>query len=95
VYSKRQVDRAGRLVRDLTVIEGHARDAVPVAGERFIEALTIIEWWRALHALPLRRVNANLRYYVSKVGAGEQSVTQRLKRLPTIIDKLARHPICS
>lgn len=92
MYSKRQVDRAGRLVRDLTVIEGHARDVVPVAGERFIEALTIIEWWRALHALPLRRVNADLRYYVSKVGAGEQSVTQRLKRLPTIIDKLARHP---
>jgi ppGpp synthetase/RelA/SpoT-type nucleotidyltranferase len=37
-------------------------------------------------------VNANLRYYVSRVGAGEHSVTQRLKRLPTIVDKLARHP---
>lgn len=92
MYSKNQVDRAGRLVRDLTVIEGQERQPMPVAGERFIEALTIIEWWRALHAPPLRRVNANLRYYVSKVGAGEHSVTQRLKRLPTIIDKLARHP---
>jgi putative GTP pyrophosphokinase len=92
VYSKNQVDRAGRFVRDLTVVEGHERQPVPVAGERFIEALTIIESWRALHARPLRKVNANLRYYVSKVGAGEHSVTQRLKRLPTIIDKLARHP---
>lgn len=92
MYSKNQVDRAGRLLRDLTVIEGREPKPTPVPGERFIEALTIIEWWRALHALPLRRVNANLRYYVSKVGAGEHSVTQRLKRLPTIVDKLARHP---
>jgi hypothetical protein len=79
-------------VKDLTVVEGRAREPVPVAGNCFIEALTIIEWWRALHARPLRRVNANLRYYVAKVGAGEHGVTQRLKRLPTIIEKLARHP---
>ena len=91
-YSKSQVDRAGRLVRRLTVVQGHEREPVAVAGERFIEALTIIEWWRGLHARPLRRVNANLRYYVSKAGGGEHSVTQRLKRFPTIIDKLARHP---
>jgi ppGpp synthetase/RelA/SpoT-type nucleotidyltranferase len=91
VYSKNQVDRAGRLVRDLSVIEGEG-ERVTEAGERFIEAVTIIESWRALHARPLRRVNANLRYYVSKAGAGEHSVTQRLKRLPTIVDKLARHP---
>jgi hypothetical protein len=34
VYCKNQVDRAGRLVRDLMVIDGHEREPVPVAGER-------------------------------------------------------------
>jgi hypothetical protein len=30
-------------MRDLMVIDGHEREPVPVAGERFVEALTISE----------------------------------------------------
>jgi hypothetical protein len=54
------------------------------------EALT---WWRSLHARPLSAVAANLRYHVDRGGGrvGERiEVTQRLKRLDTLIGKLGR-----
>lgn len=38
------------------------------------------------------RVNAGLRYYIKKCGVAQPDVTQRLKRLSTIIHKLERHP---
>jgi ppGpp synthetase/RelA/SpoT-type nucleotidyltranferase len=44
-----------------------------------------------LHARPLARVNANLRYYIRKAGA-DPEVTQRLKRFSTIVHKLKREP---
>jgi len=74
------------------------RDYVPPddddteAWDAIFEAIDAVDWWRALHAKPLARVNANLRYYVRKAGAREQNVTQRLKRFVTIVDKLHRHP---
>jgi putative GTP pyrophosphokinase len=58
--------------------------------ERAWEAL---RWWRSLHARPLSTVAANLRYHVGQEGgrvSGRIDVTQRLKRLDTMIDKLAR-----
>jgi ppGpp synthetase/RelA/SpoT-type nucleotidyltranferase len=54
------------------------------------EALT---WWRSLHARPLSSVAANLRYHADREQGrvqGRIEVTQRLKRLPTIIEKLER-----
>jgi putative GTP pyrophosphokinase len=84
-YSKRQLRRAGRLLRDA------ARSRQAPSDKAFWEAVMIIEWWRAMHAKPLARTNANLRYYVRKTGA-EPEITQRLKRFATIVDKLERHP---
>ena len=55
-------------------------------------AINIVEQWRALHARPLARVNANLRYYVKKAGVETPEVTQRLKRFSTILHKLQREP---
>lgn len=81
-HSRNRVNGAGRVLRDLS-----ATDAV-----EGLDALHVVEWWRARHAKPLARVNANLRYYVKKVGIAEPYVTQRLKRFATIIDKLDRHP---
>ena len=83
-YSKNRVNRAGRTLRDMQ--EGRARRL------SFEEAVDVVDWWRALHAKPLARVNAGLRYYVRKVGVGEPEVTQRLKRFVTVVDKLRRHP---
>lgn len=84
-YSKRQLRKAGKLLRDLP------GQVEPVSAEQFWEAVEIVEWWRAEHARPLARTNAGLRYYVRKVGA-ETNVTQRLKRFTTIVDKLRREP---
>ena len=58
------------------------------------EAVEIVERWRALHARPLAKTNAGLRYYVRRADA-EPDVTQRLKRFATIVDKLQRHPTMS
>lgn len=81
-YSKRQVDRAGQVLREY--FHAPAPKKQPAAGE----ALEVIEWWRAEHAAPMQRVNAGLRHYVG----AEAKVTQRLKRLVTLVDKLDRFP---
>ncbi len=57
------------------------------------EAWEALTWWRSLHARPLSTVAANLRYHVDR-GRGRVGerieVTQRLKRLDTLIGKLGR-----
>ncbi len=55
-----------------------------------LEAMEVLEWWRREHAYPLTKVNVNLRYYLA--AHGRPQVTQRLKKMPTIIYKLQRHP---
>ena len=86
-YSKNQLRRAGRLLRNITT----KTDFEAVGQDDFWRAVEIVEWWRAEHAKPLARTNAGLRYYVRKVDA-EINVTQRLKRFSTIVDKLRREP---
>lgn len=54
------------------------------------ESIEIVEWWRREHAKPLSRVAANLRYYAAEQGA--PVVAQRLKKFPTVADKLLREP---
>jgi putative GTP pyrophosphokinase len=50
----------------------------------------IIDWWRGEHAKPLSRVAANLSSYAA--AEGKPIVTQRLKKLQTMIGKLFREP---
>lgn len=53
----------------------------------------LVEGWREMHAAPLRAASANLRHYVRPYSAAANvSVTQRLKKFSTILDKLERHP---
>jgi putative GTP pyrophosphokinase len=92
-FSKKQVNRSGRYLRDLRI----AMDADDEALERadldeVVKHIEVVDWWRSRHVKPLARVNANLRYYIRKAGVREPDVTQRLKRFPTIIDKLRREP---
>jgi putative GTP pyrophosphokinase len=85
--SKTRVSRAGQLLR---------KDRLGVAfldGDAFQHEVAVVEQFRVAHARSLTRVAAGLRYYV----AGEASdrpwtVGQRLKAMPTILDKLVRHP---
>jgi putative GTP pyrophosphokinase len=81
-HSKNRVKNAGEVLRRL-------ESATP---DEMLEAIGVIDEWRADHAKPLRRVNAGLRHYVRKVGVEQPEVTQRLKRFATIVDKLRRQP---
>jgi putative GTP pyrophosphokinase len=64
-------------------------------GEAILQAHHALTGWRTRHARPLSKVAANLRYHVAKEGGFVDrriDVAQRLKRRPTIIDKLRREP---
>jgi ppGpp synthetase/RelA/SpoT-type nucleotidyltranferase len=96
-FSNSAVNRAGA---DLLRL----RQSESVPGEKSVDEFSaddvarwydIVDWWRAKHAQPLARIAGSLRYHVRKSQAdidGFVVVTQRLKRIPTIIDKLERQP---
>ncbi|HWM64548.1 MAG TPA: RelA/SpoT domain-containing protein [Solirubrobacterales bacterium] len=94
-YTKGEVNRAGKLLRAIVEeIEANKddHDVLVEVTHRLVDAIEVISWWRRLHAHPLSKVAVNLRYHVSAEGCDHVDVTQRLKRLPTIIDKLEREP---
>lgn len=60
---------------------------------QFLDDIKRVEAWRGTHARPLRNASANLRHYVrphSVESPGVVSVTQRLKKFSTILDKQHR-----
>lgn len=94
-FTKGEVNRAGELMLELR--ERLAHDGDHAVGEfdeaKLDRAWEALRWWRSLHARPLSTVAANLRYHVGQEEGrvnGRIDVTQRLKRLNTMIDKLAR-----
>jgi putative GTP pyrophosphokinase len=95
-FTKGQVNRAGKLLLDLSermVRDGPGRAVEDSDEQRLDEAWEALTWWRGLHARPLSAVAANLRYHVDRGDARVRDrieVTQRLKRLDTLIGKLAR-----
>lgn len=86
-YSKSKVNQAGRTLAERMIVASGDSRAIG-STTKLREAIEIVEWWRGQHAKPLSRVAANLRYYVG--GHGKPVVAQRLKRVPTIGDKLQR-----
>ena len=78
-YSKSQVNRAG-----------HVLLSARPKSRAYQDALQIVNEWRTAHAYPMNTFQATLRLKVKKYG--NAIVAQRLKRLPTIIDKLGRYP---
>jgi putative GTP pyrophosphokinase len=95
-FTKGEVNRAGELVlalRERMQRDGPARGIAEFDEEELERAWEALRWWRSLHARPLSTVAANLRYHVDRGDAlvrGRIEVTQRLKRLDTLIGKLAR-----
>lgn len=83
-YSKSQVDKAGRLIRKWVT------DRSGTFPE-YRDALLVLNDFRAQHQLPLTKATVGLRSMVSSEGH-EILVTQRLKRTPQLIRKLARFP---
>ncbi|MCC6369900.1 MAG: RelA/SpoT domain-containing protein [Bacteroidia bacterium] len=78
--SKSQINKAGKILA-----EGH------LFSDEYHKALDLANRWRACHAYPINTFQATLR---TKIGncQGDVLVAQRLKRMPTIIDKLTRFP---
>ena len=82
--SRSQVDRAGQNVREWF--------RAPIALAPAInEAFDVVWKFRGEFQRPLTGVVMGLRSFVKSEGA-PVVVAQRLKRLPTIVDKLDRHP---
>jgi len=74
--------------RDLQALE-------PKELQQLMADVRLVEARRGAHAGPLRNANANLRHYVKPHTAGRPeivSVTQRLKKFSTILDKQCRYP---
>ncbi|MDX2074085.1 MAG: RelA/SpoT domain-containing protein [Alphaproteobacteria bacterium] len=77
-YSKGKVDRAGKALVEAL----HDTD-------QYVDALEIINNWRASHNYPLNTFKVTLRRYASKVD-NNFLVAQRIKRLSSIEHKLER-----
>lgn len=78
-YSKKQINEAGHKIIDPNISE-----------EERIQALEIIDNWRAAHAYPMHTFAINLKRQVAHIEGAV--VVQRLKRLDTICGKLRRFP---
>lgn len=85
VPSKSQVTKAGKRLR--RAFAGQAA----VRHEEISDPLEVLIAFRAAHAAPLAKANNGLRSMVNTEGCRVE-VSQRLKRIPTILDKLLREP---
>jgi putative GTP pyrophosphokinase len=78
--SKSRINRAGKILTQDSFFNPEYQNALDLANK-----------WRACHAYPINTFQATLRQKV-KTCTGDPIVAQRLKRMPTIIDKLTRFP---
>ena len=78
--SRKSIDRAGHIL-----VNDHANPL------EYALAIELADQWRACHAYPINTFQATLREKIKNYSDGS-IVAQRLKRMPTIIDKLKRFP---
>jgi hypothetical protein len=78
--SKNQINKAGQILVQKNP-----------STEELRWALDLADRWRACHAYPINTFQANLRGKL-KAFSHDPIAAQRLKRMPTIIDKLKRYP---
>ncbi len=79
-HSKAEVNKAGDIFRN----HASTRDDLFWAAE-------VLGNWRAAHNYPINTFQATLRHRLKMID-GQALVAQRLKRIPSIIDKLRRFP---
>lgn len=82
--TKSAINRAGGVLRATESGDDISFDEVRAA-------LEVLRQFRAAHATPLTKANMGLRSMVATEGC-RLEISQRLKRMPTIIDKLVRYP---
>ena len=81
VPSKNSVHKAGSILR---------KD--DVSYEELEQAINTLSCWRRLHSYPINTFQAYLRLKVKRSDYSSPIIAQRLKRLPSIIQKLRRYP---
>lgn len=80
-FSGKQIIKAGDMLRDIDQLSPADREW----------ALGVLDNFRALHAMPLNTFQATLRQRIKRLGISDFIVAQRIKRKPTILDKLHRY----
>lgn len=80
-YSKEQINRAGKLACKSKIGSNDYESAVKVINE-----------WRVAHEYPMHTINMTLRRKAKSISS-EAIIARRLKRLPTIIDKIGRREV--
>ena len=90
--AKKRIDAAGTRLRDWwsnPLLPGDLLDS----DTQLREAATLVFDYRDRFQDPLNKTTISLRRFVQRESQSpEVLVAQRLKRMPTILDKLARHP---
>jgi ppGpp synthetase/RelA/SpoT-type nucleotidyltranferase len=82
-FSKSEINKAGKTLSNIA----------NYTLNQATQALEVLANWRACHGYPMNTFNATLRRVkLPKIGEPNALVAQRLKRMPTIIDKLHRYP---
>src|SRR5262245_30060847 len=93
--SKSQINRAGEVLAKFHLqskVESKTFQVMTIDEDSELEhAWDLAARWRACHAYPINTFQSTLRTKTKEL-AGDPIVAQRLKRMPTIIDKLARYP---
>lgn len=83
--SRRTIDRAGSILRDWWLADEPELEA------EVADALHLVWEFRRTFRVPLQKVTVGVRQFVQRESTAVL-VSQRLKRIPTIIDKLTRLP---
>ncbi len=86
-YSKGRINRAGKAL-SRALIGG---EPLPSADE-IAEAAVVVEAFRAAHRAPMASARMGLRSCIDTEGLSAEELSQRLKRTPTVFDKLRRLP---
>lgn len=84
LVSKNQINKAGQYLLKKS-------NEPDFKWDYFLSAIDVAEQWRACHAYPINTFQATLRRKLRDFPQ-KPIVAQRLKRMPTIIDKLIRYP---
>lgn len=92
VPSITRVNKAGDVLRSVLFNTTSPTALADVDLDAFNAAFDLLVAWRTAHATPLRKATMGLRSCVATARCAQIEVSQRLKRTPTIIDKLRREP---
>lgn len=87
-FTTTQINKAGKALREWWVDPDPPKDALDTY---LSPSFDLLMRFRAAHQRPMTKATRGLRMMVATEGARVE-VSQRLKRVPTIIDKLSREP---